>query len=656
MTTCVNCGRELPDGAKYCTACGTRVAADEMSSAPIPRGHRAIPWWLGVAVGVFVLSVIGALIWGGGQTPGTSVIGPPDTHAPTEPGSGPPIVPSGIETLEELSIGGVGSPGILPTSPFYCIKGITRDLEYAFTFSSDDRARLKLRYANQDALAIRQLCFDGQYVEAAQQCQIYQDDFFDSLVHTVTMAKHGGDVQSLMTNLIVAHQGHSLVLADALTVGDAFLREAVIGAVAYTSAPLEQVIQWTSGDEAAAAFHAKLRNDFSVVGAHQWEDIEDQLGLSAEEAATLATAMGETANIGNAPIVTSLKADAYQVGPGASCLMTCDARDLEGDVLRYEWLATAGRLVGDGQTATWTAPTEPGLYTVSVVVSDDSGSQTLKSINLRVEAASPPSPGYLADELFAAVQAGDGQQVKRLLHQGADVNARGIIDQTPLHNAASVGRTEVVRILLDHGADVGAVEQHGMTPLHVAAESGNSDVVVILLERGADVNVQDNAGFQPLHMAAAHGCVEAAEVLLDRGAELNARISAQDGQTALHAAAFMGHADVARLLLDRGAYVDERDWLNNTPLHLSALEGTTEIGRLLLDRGADVNARSNLVPDGTPLHFAASTCQTEVAALLLEYGADTNALAGGDVTPLLMATAAACPDMVALLEKHAGGA
>jgi len=60
------------------------------------------------------------------------------------------------------------------------------------------------------------------------------------------------------------------------------------------------------------------------------------------------------------------------------------------------------------------------------------------------------------------------------------------------------------------------------------------------------------------------------------------------------------------------------------------------------------------VQDGTPLHFAASSCCTEVAGLLLERGADVNALAGGDVTPLLMATASDCPAMVALLEEHGG--
>lgn len=378
---CTNCGAKLHDNAMYCTACGTKVVADTETDEQPPMARHHISWQLGVVVGACIVALLGIVIWQSTHlADSSSEISPPESApAATEPNVYTP--------LEEISIGGVSDPGILPSSPFYFLKGISRSVQYAFTSPSDDKAALKLRYANQDALAIRALCFAGQYAEAAQECMVYQGNFFDSLVQTVTTAKCGGDVQSLMTNLVVAHQGHSLVLADALTVDDALLREAVISAVAYTSAPLEQVIQWTSGPEAAAAFHAKLRNDFSPVGAYHWEDIEDQLGLGAKEAAILANAMGENANADSMPVVTSLKADAYQVGPGASSLITCDAIDLGGDVLRYEWLATGGEIVGDGQTATWTAPTEPGLYAVSVVVSDESGSQTRKAVNIRVEAS-----------------------------------------------------------------------------------------------------------------------------------------------------------------------------------------------------------------------------------------------------------------------------
>ena len=653
MAHCTNCGRELPDGGKFCPACGTRVAGVEVVTASTPSGHRAIPWWVGVAIGVFVLSLVGALVWGGGRSPSTSVIEPPDTFAPAEPGSGSPVVPSGTTTLEELSIGGVNRPGLLPTSPFYFLKGISRSVQYAFTFSPDEKADLKLRYANQDALAIRALCFAGQYAEAAQECATYQGNFFDSLAWTVKAKKQGGDIEALMLSLTDAHRGHCLVLADALTVNDALLTEAVIGAVAYTSAPLEQVIRWTSGDEAAAAFYAKLRNDFSAVGAHHWEDIEEQSGLSVEQSVALAQAMWESASTNGAPVVTSLETDAIEVKPGAACILSCSAWDPDGDDMHYEWLASAGQIAGDGPTATWTAPAEPGLYEITVLVSDDSGNQAHKAISIRVEAQETPYPGYLGDELLAAAASGDTPEVARLLELGADVNARGDIDQTALHEASYEGRTEVVNILLDHGADVDALDESGITPLRVAAERGHIEVVTILLDSGAYVNAMAGDGFEPLHIAAAHGHVETARALLDRGADLKAANASSSRATALHLAAQQGHTEVAGLLLDRGADVDAKALRNRTPLMAAAKEGHTGVARLLLERGADVNARED-VHDFSPLHFAAYYGHTEMARLLLEHEADVNASAQGVATPLVLASANSYPDVVALLEEHGG--
>ena len=160
----------------------------------------------------------------------------------------PPSVASmvSLNPMEELSIG-VSSPGLLPTSPFYFMKGIVRDVKYAFTFDPIDKANLKLAFANEDALAIRAMCIAGQYMEAAQECFCYQDNFFTSLAWAVKARKQGSDVEALMLNLGTAHGGHRLVLVDALEMVDESQLEAVMGAITYTSAPLEQVIQWTQG-------------------------------------------------------------------------------------------------------------------------------------------------------------------------------------------------------------------------------------------------------------------------------------------------------------------------------------------------------------------------------------------------------------------------
>ena len=167
--------------------------------------------------------------------------------------------------------------------------------------------------------------------------------------------------------------------------------EAVVGAITYTSAPLEQVILWTQGPDEAEVFHTKLRNDLSSVGVDVWLQIENRLGLDVEQAVTLSHAMGDGSGVGVAPVITSVKAERFELDPGASIAISCAAADLSGGELTYQWRAVSGTIDDEDQaTARWTAPDAAGLYAVTVVVSDERGNHSEKSVNLRVGSETPP--------------------------------------------------------------------------------------------------------------------------------------------------------------------------------------------------------------------------------------------------------------------------
>jgi hypothetical protein len=92
--------------------------------------------------------------------------------------------------------------------------------------------------------------------------------------------------------------------------------------------------------------------------------------------------------------------------------------------------------------------------------------------------------------LMTAIDASDDDpvMVTLLLDHGADLQARGINDFTPLHRAASWGFVRVVLCLLDRGAQIDArtrIDDYS-TPLIVAAQAGKREVVELLLKRGAD--------------------------------------------------------------------------------------------------------------------------------------------------------------------------
>ena len=74
-----------------------------------------------------------------------------------------------------------------------------------------------------------------------------------------------------------------------------------------------------------------------------------------------------------------------------------------------------------------------------------------------------------AEDLLVAAKAGDLAAVRQILERGADVNARDVNKETPLHDAAARGKTEVAALLIEKGAKVNARDVNQETPLHHAA-------------------------------------------------------------------------------------------------------------------------------------------------------------------------------------------
>ena len=228
--------------------------------------------------------------------------------------------------------------------------------------------------------------------------------------------------------------------------------------------------------------------------------------------------------------------------------------------------------------------------------------------------------------IVTAAAAQDGEKVRALIHEGADVNASRPDGVTALLWAAHWNDVETVDALLRAGAQVNAADDHGVTPLGRACLNASEALVARLLAAGADPNASQTNGLTPLMTAARTGSLEVVQLLLSHDAVVNAATT-RTHETALMWAIAERHRDIVGVLIDNGADVHPTEQQAFSPLMSAASHGDVEAVKLLLDAGARVN---DVSADGThPLVYALILGQADIAHLFLEHGADPNATTDG---------------------------
>jgi len=124
-------------------------------------------------------------------------------------------------------------------------------------------------------------------------------------------------------------------------------------------------------------------------------------------------------------------------------------------------------------------------------------------------------------QLIAAVQDGNREEVEALIEKGADVNVVGEGGMTALAWAVQLDDVAMAELLIKKGADLEKGAKEFKAPLHVAANWGKTKMAELLLAKRADINVKDKNGWTPLHWAAFEGGQEMVMLLISRGANKN---------------------------------------------------------------------------------------------------------------------------------------
>jgi uncharacterized protein len=211
-----------------------------------------------------------------------------------------------------------------------------------------------------------------------------------------------------------------------------------------------------------------------------------------------------------------------------------------------------------------------------------------------------------ADDLIAAVKAGDADAVQRILARDPGLAAAQEDGISAVRLALYHRQPAVVEVLLQHSPR--------LDPFDHAALGWTED---LRHDAAADPGLGDRRsadGYTALHLAAFFGGAPATGVLLAAGADPDAVAGNPSGVHPLHSAAAAGDSDAVRLLLEAGADPDARQAGGHTALHAAAANDDAASAALLLQHGADPTLRNDQGADAAGL--ARANAATAVLALL----------------------------------------
>ncbi|WP_418061412.1 ankyrin repeat domain-containing protein [Pimelobacter simplex] len=260
-------------------------------------------------------------------------------------------------------------------------------------------------------------------------------------------------------------------------------------------------------------------------------------------------------------------------------------------------------------------------------------------VDRTTSAAPVPDQAVLDRRLRDAAWKNDVAQARRLVRQGADVNAKDDTEQSAYLVATSEGHLDLLRLTLRHGAKVDAKDSWNGTGLIRAAERGHGLVVGELLRAGIDRDHVNRIGYQAIHEAIWLGEDTASyattvRVLAAGGVELD-RVSPSAGLTPLQMARERGYPGLERILehvttadrpADRAAA--------NAALLRAARTGDADGVAVALRAGADIETRDE--HERTALLLAATYDRVAAAEVLVAMGASADSLDDRHDTPWLV--------------------
>jgi len=303
-------------------------------------------------------------------------------------------------------------------------------------------------------------------------------------------------------------------------------------------------------------------------------------------------------------------------------------------------------------------------------------------------------------DYIAAICEGEIKDVKKILDNGIDPNARMLFWPSPLYFAVVRKIVSLVNFLVDRGANPYLRDGEGFFYLHQAASVGSISLVDYFHELlGIDIDFKDFDGNSPLLIAAKYGKTETVKHLISKGADILERN--EDGWNSIciflrrknyamadyllkkvnrtYSEILRGCRDLDWTPPDKRQVYDDpdadkkkdvplhkqfmracwfgqlekvkdivnrknKDFINRqykncwdcSALHYSGMSGNLETTRFLVEKGVDIDLRDR--EGKTPLHGAANFGALNVVKFLIEnFDIDVDIRNKSNDTPLSLA-------------------
>lgn len=288
------------------------------------------------------------------------------------------------------------------------------------------------------------------------------------------------------------------------------------------------------------------------------------------------------------------------------------------------WLISLGADVNFRAGAGYNALT----YAAFMFGEDDMPKPNPEIIKILMEAGSDYD-----EAMLAAIRMNNTYLASLLIKNGADVNKKCTIEQSPLSvaifNVKNGTGLEMIEFLIKNGADVNEIIDLGdgffTTNLNVSVSVNSPKAADILLKYGADPDFKDTKGRTALMYAVLTGN-EILKAILAHGA--NPDVQDNDGRTALMLAVIDGDNEegIIETLIENGAKPDIQDKSGLTALMWAIIDRDRSSEFLIsaLIRTGGLHAQDGALWFATAVFFAAlrRAAQLDIIKILVEKGAD----------------------------------